>query len=155
MNTEEYKNLTEEEWLDEILKEVDKYAPPEAMPKESLKMLLNARKGIVQKSATPKLIDLSEAMDTARNWIKANVGHNLFQMSYKPEQTYLKEFHNRYECIMSVIPDIGAQREYYLISVHSKTGKIVTPLAKGYLKTGETVELKKFEFIIKEKERNE
>ena len=55
MNTEKFKNLTEEEWLDEMLKEIEQYAP-NPVPQDSLKILLTARKATLEKK---KMIEIN------------------------------------------------------------------------------------------------
>jgi len=76
-------------------------------------------------------IDIANAIDVARNWIKKYVINNLSMGQFKVESVKQNGDNTKYIVIVSIISDIGEEREYYLIKVDITTNKIVPPLGKG------------------------
>lgn len=76
-------------------------------------------------------LDIANAIDVARNWIKKYVVNNLSMGQFKIESVKQNGDNTKYIVIVSIVPDIGEDREYYLIKVDITTNKIVPPMGKG------------------------
>ena len=90
-------------------------------------------------------LDIAKAVDVARNWIKRYVTNNLSMGQFKVESVKQNGDKTKYIVIVSIISDIGEDREYYLIKVDITTNKIVPPLGKGKLDKEEKITLKQIE----------
>lgn len=90
-------------------------------------------------------LDIAKAIDVARNWIKRFAGGNLNLLQFKVEQVTKNGSETTYIVIVSVIPDLGEDRDYYLIRVDIKTGKIVQPIGKGKSNENGEIEFKKID----------
>lgn len=80
-----------------------------------------------------KQMDIATAVDIARDWIRKNFGGNLNYLQYKLENVRENGSKTRYIVIVSIVPDIGEEREFYLIRVDIEDGKVVPPFGKGKL----------------------
>ncbi len=75
-------------------------------------------------------IDLATATEVARDFVKDNVG-NLNYHQFRIEEIKKNGAETRYIVICSIIPDLGEEREYYLIRVNVVNGKLVPPAGRG------------------------
>jgi hypothetical protein len=75
-------------------------------------------------------LDIAHAVDVARNFMRSNVG-SLESHQFRVEKVIENGRKTRYVVFCSVVPDIGADRDYYLIKVDVDSGKIVTPIGRG------------------------
>ncbi|MBI4981229.1 hypothetical protein HZC30_06790 [Candidatus Woesearchaeota archaeon] len=92
---------------------------------------------MVGETRDPEL-DVLKASEVARNWMKENIG-SLNLHEFKIENISQNGTNTRHIVICSVIPDVGSEKEYYLIKVDITTNKIVLPLGKGKLKDSELI----------------
>lgn len=95
-------------------------------------------------------VDIAQASEIARNWIKDNVG-SLILHQFRIESIEQNKEKTRYIVICSIIPDVGEERIYYLIKVDVVKGKIVS-IGKGKKNPEGKLELEKIEIADKWKE---
>ncbi len=81
-------------------------------------------------------IDVARATEIARDFVRANVG-NLNLHQFRIESVKQNGDHTIYIVTCSVIPDVGKEREYYLIRVDVKSGRLVPPIGRGKKIDGE------------------
>lgn len=81
-------------------------------------------------------LDIARATEIAREYIRSNVG-NLLASQFRLELVKKNGNETRYIVMCSIVPDIGEERDYYLIKVDIKTGKLVPPVGRGKLENGE------------------
>ena len=81
-------------------------------------------------------LDIAKATEIAREFIRSNVG-NLLSSQFRLENVRQNGSKTRYIIICSIIPDIGKERDYYLIKLDIKTGELIPPLGRGKLENGE------------------
>lgn len=87
--------------------------------------------------------DVAKAAAVAREIIRENVG-NLNFTQFKLESVKQNGDNTKYIVIASVIPDLGQEREYYLIKVDVISGKVVPPVGKGKMNEKGELVLQKF-----------
>lgn len=75
-------------------------------------------------------IDIARAIELTRAFVKDNVG-NLVLHEFRIESVRQNGSKTLYIVICSIIPDLGEDREYYLIKVDVKSGKLVLPIGRG------------------------
>jgi hypothetical protein len=75
-------------------------------------------------------VDTTTAIDIARRLIKKVFG-NLNMLQFKLEGVRKNGSETVYLVTLSIIPDVGEEREYYLIRVDVKSGNVLTPVGKG------------------------
>lgn len=81
-------------------------------------------------------VDIARAIELARAFVKDNVG-SLALHEFRIESVRQNGSKTRYIIICSIVPDVGEEREYYLIKVDIKSGKLVLPIGRGKKTDGE------------------
>ncbi|NQU98539.1 hypothetical protein HQ533_03660 [Candidatus Woesearchaeota archaeon] len=89
-------------------------------------------------------VDMATALDVARGWIKKNVGGNLLQLQFEVEQIKKNGNNTRYIVIISIVPDIGEERDYYHLKVNILDGKIILPIGKGKMQPDGSIVLREY-----------
>ncbi len=82
-----------------------------------------------------KQLDVVRATQVARDYLRSIIG-NLSSHEFKLEQIRMNGAENKYIVICSIIPDIGKDKDFYLIKVNVDTNKILPPIGKGKLNEG-------------------
>ena len=77
-----------------------------------------------------KEVDTAKACEVAREWTRDYIG-NLSRHDFRIERVEENGNKTKYIVIVSIVPDIGQEREYYVIRVDVITGKIISPIGKG------------------------
>ncbi len=80
-------------------------------------------------------LDVAKATERVREFIKKNVG-NLLSLQFRLEWIKQNGSNTRYNVLCSVVPDLGDERDYYLIKIDVVTEKVVLPVYRGKLKDG-------------------
>ena len=117
---EKGKNLNPEKKIEEIVfpaEWVSKNPPGEDILKE-------------EESERDTEYDVAKASEVARNFIRDNVG-SLIAHDFRIEQIKQNGSKTRYIVLCSIVPDVGEDRDYYLIRVNVTDGKLVLPVGKG------------------------
>lgn len=81
-------------------------------------------------------VSIARAIELARTFVKKNVG-NLALHEFRIESVRQNGSKTRYIVTCSIIPDVGEEKEYYLIKVDVKSGKLVLPIGRGKKTDGE------------------
>ena len=108
----------------------------------------------IDSTSTPKnnerdvQFDAAKAASIAREILRENIG-NLNLAQYKLESVRQNGDKTKYIVISSIVPDVGKEREYYLIKVDILNGKVVHPVGRG--KMNEKGELILEEFKVDSK----
>lgn len=108
-----------------VIKMTEKSSPSKPIEKPTTDKLV-----VEPTSQRDEEIDVARASEVARNWIRENVG-NLNLSQFRIENIRQNGSETRYIVICSVVPDIGAERIYYLIRIDVTNGKIVPPIGQG------------------------
>ena len=103
----------------------------------------NNEKGNTSSEERDEELDVAKATEKARDFMKKIVP-NLISSQFRLEMIKQNGKKTIYNIICSVVPDLGAERDYYLIKVDVATGKIVQPVGRGKLKN-DTIEFQKVE----------
>jgi len=96
-----------------------------------------------EKKSRDHELDVSMAVEKAQDFMRKIVG-NLLAVQFRLESVQENGLETRYNVICSVVRDIGAEKEYYIIKVDVESGLIVQPIGKGKL-TGNKIEFEEFE----------
>jgi len=88
-------------------------------------------------------LDVAKATEKARDFMKKIIP-NLISSQFRLEMVKQNGKKTTYNVICSVVPDLGAERDYYLIKVDVTTGRIVQPVGRGKLKD-DAIEFQKIE----------
>lgn len=81
-------------------------------------------------------LDIANAVEKAQDVMRNIIG-NLSAHQFKLEQIKKNGSNTRYIIVCSVIPDLGQDRDYYFIKIDVEDGKIIPPMGKGILASGE------------------